>query len=116
MSEARKIADKIVEFLDEFHLAGDTCIYFDGMCYQHATGRDYWETTDNIYPSDYFDYADGIVCMSFEGDFYSVMNNLSWVNMEQEKMFRLLLEDLGCYYELGNSWNLAIHKIEREER
>lgn len=111
MSEARKIADKIVEFLDEYHLAGDCNIYFDGMCYHHTAGQDHWETEDDVYPSDYFDYADGIVCMSFEGDFYSVMNDWSWENVEYEKMFRFLLEDLGYGYELGNSWNLSIYKI-----
>lgn len=111
MTEGRMLADKIVEFLDKYCLAGDCNIYFDGMCYHHTAGQEYWKTEDDVYPSDYFDNADGVVCMSFEGDFYSVMNDFSYrANVEYEEEFRTLLKGLGYYYELGNSWNLSIYE------
>lgn len=62
-------------------------------------------TIEDIDPRRYFEYADGCLSMSFEGAFYSIMNNDSSYKLEEE--FSAILLKYGLYYELGNAWNLS---------
>ncbi len=55
---------------------------------------------------------ESVLVMTFEGPFYAVMNTF----FESEHLtaiynaFDELMESLGCWYELGNAWNLTLYK------
>ena len=124
-----KLAWAIRRFLDENYLNGDCRIYFNGKCWDHgsedepmtwiAETKDYidvpnrteWTVIESIDPHRYFDYADGIICMSFEGSFYDVMNGYYSGDFKKQDKFWNLLKEYGCYYELGNSWNLSVYEL-----
>ena len=121
-----KLARDIRKFLDDNFLNGDCRIYFNGMCWEHGTEdepwtldsehkeflelpkRTGWKVIEEIDPKDYFDYAGGVISMSFEGSFYDVVNGYYKSDFEKEMQFSELLGKHGCYYELGNAWNLSI--------
>ena len=123
-----KLALEIRKFLDDKFLNGDCRIYFNGMCWEHGTedepmtwdsekkdfidtpNRSEWKTIEEIDPRDYFDYASGIICMSFEGSFYEVMNGYYQSDFKKQDEFYNLLQKHGCYYELGNAWNLSVYE------
>lgn len=112
--EIEELALEIKAFLDDHEVAGDTRIYFNGKCLEHSYGDEFsscdtWKTINNINPADYFDYASGFICMSFEGDFYEVMNYSHYSVWPIADAFENLLHKHGCYCELGNSWNLSIY-------
>ena len=106
----RKMANEIVEFLQINNLGGDLRIYFNDMAYS----VDYKGSVEVIYDikaSDYFDYANNdTISMSFEGDFYSVMNGYGKYNWDIQEEFSKILDKYGYYHELGNAWNLALYK------
>lgn len=124
-----KLAMAIRDFLDNHFLNGDCRIYFNGMCWEHGTEdsmvtwdaeheeyleipkRNGWKVIENINPKDFFEYAGGIVSMSFEGSFYDAMNGWSKYNIKMQDAFQELLGKFGCYYELGNAWNLSVYPI-----
>lgn len=123
-----QLAREIREFLDDKFLNGDCRIYFNGMCWEHGTeddpytwdenGKEWlelpkrsgWNVIEEINPKDYFEYASGIICMSFEGSFYDVMNGYSKSDFKKQDEFYNLLQKYGCYYELGNAWNLSVYE------
>ena len=124
-----RLAEEIRQFLDDNFINGDCRIFFNGICWEHgaedrqetwdterkvfldAPERREWKVIEGISPKDYFDHADGIISMSFEGGFYDVLNSEEWVSyIENEKEFTELLKKYGCYYELGNAWNLSIYE------
>lgn len=128
--EIERIANAIKQFLDENYLNGDCRIYFNGICWDHGVGdspftwdnkkcvyvddepsRTEWKTIEDINPKDYFEYANGFISMSFEGELYDVLNGVTNFDFEMQEQFRELLESFGCYYELGNTWNLSIYEI-----
>lgn len=114
--EIRVLATKIRDFLDEYWIAGDCRIYFNGMCWEHSIGDEGWKRIDDIDPKDYFEYAGGIISMSFEGILYDIFNGYTnLVGQELAKKFGQLLRRYSCYYELGNSWNLSIHEIRSDD-
>jgi hypothetical protein len=49
--------------------------------------------------------------MSFEGGLYSALNGYitGWSKLEEE--FLKLFEKRGCYFELGNAWNLSAYEL-----
>ena len=120
-----RLAREIRKFLDDNFLNGDCRIYFNGMCWEHGKEdepmvwdanhkewldlpkRNGWNVIEEINPKDYFDYANGIICMSFEGTFYDVMNGELWKKQDE---FHELLAKYDCYCEHGNSWNLSIYQ------
>jgi len=121
-----KIAREIRKFLDDNFLNGDCRIYFNGMCWEHGTEdesmtwdeehkewldlptRYGWKVIEKIDPKDYFEYASGIISMSFEGSFYDVMNGYRTRDFDLQVMFNELINKYGFYYELGNAWNLTL--------
>lgn len=114
------LAKDIYKWCVKKKLWGDNCIYFNGKAWAS------WETWhdvkgkqigDRLYeyedknPKDYFEWANpDTLSMSFEGPLYHVLNaNVSgWVKLERE--FGKIFEKYGMYYEMGNSWNLAVFK------
>lgn len=123
-----QLAREIRKFLDDNFLNGDCRIYFNGMCWEHGSEdepmtwdpdhkewidlpkRNGWNVIEKISPKDYFDYANGIICMSFEGGFYDVVNFYSENAYKKQDEFYNLLQKHGCYYELGNAWNLSVYE------
>lgn len=70
---------------------------------------------ENIDPKTFFQYVGGnILCMSFEGPFYELINCYVPVSYYDcvEREFREILKKYGLYYELGHAWNLAVCTIE----
>ena len=129
-SEIERIATAIKQFLDNNFLNGDCRIYFNGICWRHGTGdspftwdkekcayiddkpcRTEWKTIEDINPKDYFEYANGFISMSFEGELYDVLNGVTNFDFEMQEQFQNLLKGFGCYYELGNTWNLSIYEL-----
>ena len=110
-----ELAQEIITFLEKRQLANSVSIYFNNKVVRDRGDydKDYnyipkWETTENIDPHDYFDWAayDHILSMSFEGDLYNVLN-YSWGKREEE--FRAIFERHGLYYEFGNMWNITAY-------
>ena len=114
------MAIDIYSFCSQRHLWDDIIIYFDGKAWSsfeewdsekgEKIGNRLYEYS-NKNPHDYFEYADpDTLSMSFEGDFYDVMNYSSfedvWADWREE--FDELLAKYNCYYELGNAWNLTV--------
>lgn len=113
-----ELAQEIITFLEKRHLANSVSIYFNNKVMRDRGDydKDYnyipkWETTENIDPHDYFEWAayDHILSMSFEGDLYDVLN-YSYDKREEE--FRAIFERHGLYYEFGNMWNLTVYLID----
>jgi hypothetical protein len=104
--QKEKMAHEILELLQEYDLTTDIRIYFNGKC---LTGEG--SITENKRGSDYFKYAnDDMLSMSFEGDFYEVINNYcaEMADIVMPK-FVGILGTYGLYYEMGETWNLAVH-------
>lgn len=106
------IALAIRDFLIKNDLAGDLCrIYYDGKRISFVDGKPIVE--EGIKASSFFKYAvDSTVCMTFEGPFYTILNYPS--TSYEYKMYRdfeSLLDNYGCYFELGNAWNLNVVQL-----
>ncbi|WP_245157127.1 hypothetical protein [Anaerovorax sp. IOR16] len=117
--EIEKLVYEIRQLLLEKEMWTDVCIYFNGKrmtTHDAETNKYYYNDKDKIIieenkeASDYFDYAGGCLSMSFEGDFYEVLNGyLGEYGCRIEGEFRSLLSKYGLYYELGNAWNLSCY-------
>lgn len=115
------IARSIYDFCKQHDVWGDNTIYFDGIAWSNQpdwNGVSGKKIDDELYlyenknPLDYFEYANPeTLSMSFEGDFYYVMNGYYPHDFKLEEEFLALLESFGYFYELGNAWNLAIYKL-----
>lgn len=112
------LAFEIRSFLERSGLASSVSIYFNNKVVRDRGEYDKdgnynpnWETTENIDPHDYFEWAayDHILSMSFEGPLYDVLN---YSYGKSEEMFRSIFERRGLYYEFGNSWNLTVYLID----
>ena len=110
-----EFAKEIITFLEEHELANSVSIYFNNKVMRNKGKYDddynyisKWETTEDIDPHDYFEYAayDHILSMSFEGALYDELN-YRWGR--KTDMFRELFEKHGLYFELGNAWNLSAY-------
>lgn len=112
MALNEKMANAIRDFVVQHELGGDMRIYFNGKAY-HFTSTTEYTVLEDIVGSRFYQFAnDETVSMSFEGDFYYVMNygweNKNWSKLEEK--FRLLLDKFGYYAELGHAWNLSLYK------
>ena len=123
---AAEFAADVVRFLREYHIWCDTRVYFNGQCFATDNGRGTGELLlvredgngplyriPDIDPRDYFQYVnpDHILSMSFEGPFYECLNGYAGgPGYRIEEEFRQLLAKYGCYYELGDAWNLSVYK------
>lgn len=116
-AKIRKLAEEIRDLLLEQEMWVDVRIYFNGVAFSTDDGhgnyyyndREHLVELPNEDPHDYFEYVGPYLSMSFEGEFYEVMN----YGYEPcvEEAFRSLLEKYGLYYELGNAWNLSVFDI-----
>ena len=107
----------IMCYLTENDLDSDVCIYFNNKRIRHEYD---WRTLDptpkliveeNMNPFDYFEYAnhEHILSMSFEGPLYDELNYVYGKKTEGlEKIFK----KYGCYFELGNAWNLSAYPLD----
>ncbi len=116
-----ELAKEIISFLNKEKLASGVSIYFNNkvMRDRGEWDDDYnyipkWETTEDVDPHDYFEYAayDHILSMSFEGGLYEVLN---YTFGRKEEEFGKIFEKHGLYFELGNSWNLSVYPIDDME-
>lgn len=108
-------AKEIIEFLETKGLANSVSIYFNNKVIRSVGHYDedfnyvpQWETTEDVNPHDYFEYAayNHILSMGFEGGLYDVLN---YTFGRREEEFRAIFDKYGVYYELGNSWNLSTY-------
>lgn len=108
---------EIEEFLKGYGLLGDVCIYFNNK--RHHWTYDYkvedyrMKEEEDISPLDYFKYVNHkhILSMSFEGEFYHVLNGYTKREFDLQDEFMKLLEKYNLFYELGNAWNLTCFPI-----
>lgn len=116
-----ELAKEIISFLNKEKLASDVSIYFNNkvMRDRGTWDDDYnyipkWETTENVDPHDYFEYAayDHILSMSFEGALYEVLN---YTGGRKGEEFERIFERHGLYFEFGNAWNLSVYPIDDME-
>ena len=110
-----ELAQEIITFLEKHELASSVSIYFNNkvMRDRGEYDKEYnyipkWETTEDVSPHDYFEWAayDHIISMSFEGPLYDVLN---YSFGKKEEMFRTIFDKYGLYYEFGNMWNLTAY-------
>ena len=124
-SKIEKLANEIRTFLDDNFLNGDVRIYFNGKALSHGEEdscitwnneiKDYedkpsrtpWTVIENIDPKEYFDYTSDILCMSFEGSLYDCLNGCTAYDGKIYDKLQNIFNKYGCYFELGNYWNLA---------
>lgn len=102
-----KMANEIMNFLKDKELDDGVLIYFNGKRMRNDGVED-----GEFDPHDYFEYAayKHILSMSFEGDFYYVINyydSRDYCDRIINK-FNAILHKYGVYYEKGNSWNLTV--------
>lgn len=113
-SNNEKTANAILKFINSKKLYGDIRIYFNEKAFE-VDYQGNVKTIENINPKDYFEYANPeTVAMSFEGEFYNVINGLVYYNGGYWKLyeqFNNLIKKYGYYFELGNAWNLSLYKI-----
>ena len=110
-----ELAQEIITFLEKHQLASSVSIYFNNKVVRDRGDydKDYnyipkWETTEDVDPHDYFEWAayDHILSMSFEGPLYDVLN---YTYGKNEEVFRSIFERRGLYYEFSNMWNLTAY-------
>lgn len=114
MDKIEKLAYEIKELLDKYNYSGDTAIYFNNRRLTTFIDEGYgrWVLQEGYKGSDYTHYAnDGTITMTFEG----IGSIHDIINYEGNKGFLKELNKLfgsyGYYYELGNSWNLALYEM-----
>lgn len=114
-TKIEELANEIIGFLERSGLAPSVSIYFNNKVMRNKGKYDddynyisKWETTENVDPHDYFEYAayDHILSMSFEGPLYDVLN---YTFGKMEEKFLNIFHKYGLYYELGNAWNLSAY-------
>lgn len=114
-NKLKELAYEIADFLDHHDLNMDTSIYFNNKALRSKKeGEEYnWTLMKDIKGSDYTEYAnDKTITMTFEGigSMYNIINGYENGYYFRDQ-FDELLEDYGYYYQLGNSWNLALYKM-----
>lgn len=110
-----KLAKEVRTYLLENELWEDVRIYFNGKAFATDDGNGHYAYNDpntlfeieDIDPRDYIDYCGDILTMSFEGVLYDVLNySLGCLESGLSDIF----DRYGCYYELGNAWNLTLYQ------
>lgn len=106
------MANDIYQFLLSHEMWIDVCIYYNGKRMRTVYQNNGYECLieGDMDPRDYFEYVaePHILSMSFEGIFYETLNGYrGGHSVRIEKEFCDLLNKHGCYYELGDAWNLT---------
>lgn len=115
--EKQKIADEIIEFLQERELFHDVSLYVNNKRYSsnkskssHAVKTKFGEyyATDNVNVKDCVEYSNpDLITMTFEGPFYEELNYSS--DGTTYEAFSELLNKHGMYFEQGYAWSLAVY-------
>jgi len=114
-----ELVKEIEEFLKEHELIGDVCIYFNNKRHLwHSKYDKEWnflgfgcDVQEDISPLDYFECVntEHILSMSFEGNFYHVLNGWDEYSDKMQQKFMDILDKYNLYYELGDAWNLTCY-------
>lgn len=119
--QIEKLAVEIRKFLLDNRLWVDVRIYFNGKAFSTDDGKGnyYYNDPEHLIvlddedPRNYFKYVGDILSMSFEGDFYGVMNCTGEYGYKFDDRIRegfdSILEKYGVFAELGNAWNLSLY-------
>lgn len=116
MNKIEKLALEITRVLDKHNSSSDTAIYFNNKRLATFTDGSYgkWVLQEGYKGSDYTDYANNeTITMTFEG-MGSLYDAINYFNSETQTLLLELdelFESYGYYYEMGNSWNLALFEI-----
>lgn len=110
-----QFANEIMDFLIEHGLDTDVCIYFNNkrICrerdWRDPDAKPKLVVEEDMNPFEYFEYANcnHILSMSFEGLLYEDLN----YNFRYEDKLLKIFEKYGCYWEMGNAWNLSAYPI-----
>lgn len=114
-----ELVKEIEDFLKEYGLIGDVCIYFNNK--RHFWHNKYdkeWnflgfgcDVQEDVSPLDCFEYVNikHILSMSFEGAFKHVLNGWDDYADKMQQKFSAILNKYNLYYELGNAWNLTCY-------
>lgn len=111
-----QMAFDIRQFLLDWEMWVDVTIYFNGKAISTDDRNGHYGYNDpnklfvleDMDPKRYFEYAGGILSMSFEGEFYYVVNYYEVAPAMDQ--FVAILDKYGCYFELGNAWNLSVYQ------
>ena len=119
-TQIEKMAFEIRDFLLKNNLWVDVCIYFNGkrLSTHDETGYHYNEPEkicleEDVDPRDYIQYVGDILTMSFEGDLCGCLNGYGEYGYKFDERIETGLRNIfakyGCYYELGDHWNLTLY-------
>lgn len=112
-----QMAKEIYELFLRHEMWQDVCIYYNGKRMSTSDGNEFRYNgepfiEEDVDPRNYFEYVCNphILSMSFEGPVYNCLNNYAGDCGESVAQELLeLLSKYGCYYELGNAWNLSCY-------
>lgn len=117
-----KCAYEIIKLLIDNGLWVDTCVYANGKRWGckdvNGDGRYHYDNTwdcvfveENINPKEYFEYTGDFLCLSTESEFYYALNHYYYNDLCDTilKPFNNILDKYGKYYEMGDTWNLALY-------
>ncbi len=112
-----KLAVEIRSFLIKHEMWIDTTIYFNGKAFStydkeaeefYYNDPEHLVVRENENPRNYFEYTGDILCISFEGPLYDMLNGCVYQKAHEE--FDALIDSYGLYYELGYAWSLALYE------
>ena len=114
-SKIEKLAKEIRSFLLEHEMWVDVTIYFNGKAFStdDRQGNYYYNDPSHLVvledqdPHKISEYASDILTMTFEGDFYDVVNYGEWPQALDQ--FEKIISSYGLYYELGYAWQLGLY-------
>ena len=116
-AKIEKLATEIRSFLLEHDMWVDVTIYFNSKAFSTDDRQGHYYYNDpnhlvvleNMDPHNYTEYAGDILTMTFEGDFYDVVNYDAWPKAHYQ--FDQIIAKYGLYYEAGEAWNLTLYPI-----
>lgn len=122
-NQIEKMAVEVRQFLLDHGIWQDVRIYFNGKAFSTDDGKNGYYYNDpkhlivleDMDPRDYFEYVnpDHILSMSFEGPLYDCLNGYGEYgykfDAKVETGLSAIFAKYGCYYELGNAWNLTLY-------
>ena len=111
-TEKTEIARTIEKWGKSHDLLSDTRIYFGNKAWAYdSSGKR--SIIKDVKATDYLPYGnDDTVSMSFEGPLHEVFEYGWSTESGRARLneFDELMDDLGVWYERGNSWNLSIYE------
>lgn len=119
--QKEQLALELIDYLISKGLFTDVTVYVNGRSYgtydrEHEkfyyNDKDHIVITENKDPRSCFEYVskDNILSMSFEGPLYNVLNGYSGPYTVYDEMGKIC-EKYGCYFELGNAWNMTCYYL-----